>query len=199
VEHRWSYTVFLQSLGKYLDVKAEEGCMDRMYAYGRDSLLHYARWMLDHEVPYKEVLHKVEIPTETWPAQDIRKSNVFIYAAKYADGSLRDRFLNRAKFFFERCIHDLRGFPTRTLTRPVVLLMTNGYMQSGVAAERVRPAPCPAEVFDYGTPRAFKPQFYELCKARQYAFLALGLINDFRRRARRIFSRSRSEMAGERA
>ena len=39
-ENRWFYTMFLQSLGRYLDYKAERGERDRMYAYGRAVLLH---------------------------------------------------------------------------------------------------------------------------------------------------------------
>jgi hypothetical protein len=100
VEHRWSYIVFLQILGKYLDIKVEAGELDYMYGYARASLLHYAAWMLEHEVPYKCVLDRVEIPTETWPAQDIRKSNVFKFAAKYAPEPLRNAYLQKASAFF---------------------------------------------------------------------------------------------------
>src|SRR5262249_35065705 len=46
-ENRWFYTMFLQSLGRYLAYKAERGERDRMYVYARASLLHYARWMAD--------------------------------------------------------------------------------------------------------------------------------------------------------
>ena len=51
-ENRWFYTLYLQSLGKYLDCKIELGELDAMYAYGRDVLLHFARWMASHERPY---------------------------------------------------------------------------------------------------------------------------------------------------
>ncbi len=43
--------MFLQSLGKYLDYKVELKQLDSTYAYARASLLHYARWMAEHEVP----------------------------------------------------------------------------------------------------------------------------------------------------
>ena len=49
VEHRWSYTVFLQVLGKYLDMKTEAGVTDWMFSYARESLLHYARWIARYE------------------------------------------------------------------------------------------------------------------------------------------------------
>src|SRR5439155_23128436 len=38
VELRWSYTVFLNVLGRYLQLKAEAGARDEMYAYARSSL-----------------------------------------------------------------------------------------------------------------------------------------------------------------
>src|SRR5262249_8839348 len=37
-ERRWSYTMFLQMLGRYLDVKIERGEVDVMYGYAREAL-----------------------------------------------------------------------------------------------------------------------------------------------------------------
>ena len=170
VEHRWSYTVFLQVLGKYLDIKVEAGDLDYMYSYARASLLHYAAWMLEHEVPYKRVLDRVEIPTETWPAQDIRKSNVFKFAAKYAPEPFRSAYLQKAEAFFQACITDVLSFDTCTLTRPIVILMANGYMQAYFDCYPEETAPLPAAEYDFGAPRNFTPQFSETLQgARQTA------------------------------
>jgi hypothetical protein len=166
-EHRWSYLVFLQVLGKYLDVKIDEGEIDYMYGYAQASLLHYAEWMLEHEVPYATVLHKVEIPTETWPAQDIRKSVVFYLAAKHAVGSLRERFREKAAFFFQTCIRDLLSFTTCTLTRPIALLLTNAYVHSYFQSHLQEAAPQPNERYDFAQPQGFSPQFAELYRARE--------------------------------
>ena len=38
------------------------------YAYGRASLLHYARWMADNEYPYLDKPEILEYPNETWAA-----------------------------------------------------------------------------------------------------------------------------------
>ena len=95
-ENRWFYTMFLQALGRYLDYKAELGQLDFMYAYARASLLHYARWMAEHEYPYLDKPEILEYPTETWAAQDMRKSEIFKYAARHATGAERERFLERA-------------------------------------------------------------------------------------------------------
>lgn len=166
VELRWSYTVFLQVLAKYLDYKAELGQLDFMYGYAQESLLHYAGWMVDHEVPFKTILHKVTIPTETWPAQDIRKANVFHLAAKHASGALRETLQKKASFFFNSCINDLLSFPTHTLTRPIVILMGNAYVHSYFLLHDTEVAQRPAEMYGYGRPKRFKPQFDELYKAR---------------------------------
>jgi hypothetical protein len=166
VEHRWSYTVFLQILGKHLDVKVEVGEFDYMYSYARASLLHYAAWMLEHEVPYKCVLDRVEIPTETWPAHDIRKSNVFKFAAKYAPEPFRSAYLQKAEAFFRACVTDLLSFDTSTLTRPIVILMANGYMQAYFDCYPEETAPLPEAKYDFGIPHAFTPQFSELYKLR---------------------------------
>jgi hypothetical protein len=163
VEYRWSYTVFLQVLGKYLNLKVDQGDLDYMYSYTRASLLHYAAWMLEHELPYKQVFHRVKLPTETWPAQDMRKSHVFYLAATYAsDALLRDAFRQKAEFFYQACIQDLCSFPTCTLTRPLVLLLTNAYVHAYFQTHPEETGPTPAQRYDFGRPRQFTPQFYEL-------------------------------------
>jgi hypothetical protein len=126
-ERRWFYTVFLQALARYLDEKRERGEIDPMYDYGCASLLHYARWMAAHEYPYLEKPEILEYPTETWAAQDLRKSDLFVCAAVYADRAERERFLERAAFFHRSAIETLVKMPTRTFTRPLVLLLTNGW------------------------------------------------------------------------
>jgi YetA-like protein len=155
-ERRWSYVVFLQAVGRYLEHKAERGEVDEAYAYARASLLHYARWMADHEYPYLEKPQILEYPTETWAAQDIRKSDVFSYAAQHARGEDRARFLERAAFFFDASVSTLAGLETRTLARPVVLLLSNGLMQLSPDATAEAPDAVPAVRFGHA-PR-FVPQ-----------------------------------------
>jgi hypothetical protein len=138
-----------------------------MYGYARASLLHYAQWMLEHEVPYATVFDRVEIPTETWPAQDIRKSNVLEFAAKHADEPLRTAFLQKAAYFFQACISDLRSFETCTLTRPLVLLMANACRHTYFQLHPDERAPRPDRVYDYGNPRPFTPRLSELYHAKE--------------------------------
>lgn len=168
VEYRWSYTVFLQILGKYLDFKAEHREIDTMYAYAQASLLHYAQWMVAHEIPYQQVIHKVKIPTETWPAQDIRKSNVFKFAAKYSEGLLRDTFLQKSDEFFQASVRDLRSYATSHLTRPIALLLVNGYMHASFATHPDQSGVLLKECPDFGNPQPFSPQLSEVYRLKEW-------------------------------
>jgi hypothetical protein len=161
VEHRWSYLVFLQAIGRYLELKRELGENDWMFQYARASLLRYADWMLEHEVPYRDVLHRVELPTESWPAHDLRKCEVLHVAARYDDRGREAVLRERAVFFHDRCLADLEGFATRHLTRPLVLLAVHGHLD----AHHARLVPIPAaersgwrHAHDFGMPRPFVGQ-----------------------------------------
>jgi hypothetical protein len=176
IENRWSYTVFLQILGKYLDCKVEREEADYMYSYARESLIHYAKWMLENEKPYKTMLERVKIPTETWPAQDIKKSNVFNIAAKYSAGSLRNIFIKSADLFFEACIRDLMSFETHNLTRPVVILMANGFIHSYFKNFKDEFAPLESNNYNFGHPKIFKQKFYEIYKVRQKLLAVVGAL-----------------------
>jgi hypothetical protein len=136
-ERRWSYTAFLQVLGTYLDHKGERGEIDAMYRYARASLLRYAHWIAAHEYPYLDKPEILQYPTETWAAQDIRKSVVLDLAAKYAEAGDWARFRERSDFFYRGALATLRGMPTRALSRPLVLLLSYGFVRGH---ERVLPS-----------------------------------------------------------
>jgi YetA-like protein len=158
-ENKWFYTMFLQALGRYLDDKEEAGATDRMYYYARESLLQYARWMAEREYPYLDKPEILEYPTETWAAQDMRKSDVFKFAAKHAGGQERQAFLERSDFFFRASTTTLAAMPTRTLARPVVLLLGNGYMHAYYQNHPEHASPVPHHHdFDFGAPESFVPQ-----------------------------------------
>jgi hypothetical protein len=158
-ENRWFYTMFLQSLGKYLLYKAERGDLDHHYAYARAALLHYTRWMVDHEYPYLAKPHLLEYPTETWAAQDMRKSEIFKLAALCSQAEERQRFIERADFFFNYSVEKLQTMPTRSLCRPVVLMLNFGYMHAWFKQHSDASfPPAPIENPDFGTPTNFVPQ-----------------------------------------
>jgi len=129
-ETRWSYTVFLQTLGKYLEYRGEKGLIDSWYHYARAVLLRYADWMAEDEEPYLDHPERLEFPTETWAAQDMRKAAVFEYAARHEPTEAGcQRFRRRADDFLNYAIFKLQTMPTRSLTRPIVLLLAYGFQR----------------------------------------------------------------------
>lgn len=160
-ELRWFYTMTLQALGRYLDYKIELGQLDRMYAYARLTLLHYARWMAAHERPILDTPERLQYPTETWAAQDMRKVEVFQFAAKHAAGDERAKFLERAGWFFDYVQDTLGTFATKSLTRPVILMMKYGWTRNWWRQHPEASAPEPASRVtpdDFGEWRMFVPQ-----------------------------------------
>jgi len=156
VNMRLMYTIFLQSLGKYLHVKAEMPEFDKMYFYSRESLFHYAKWILENEVPFLSVREKLDFPNfATRAATDIRKAHVLMLAAFYSEEGLKERFVNKAKFFFENSIRDLLSLETRTLTRPLAILMQNIDLPlySAVYSEE-KPHPVNTSYRDFGLPNS---------------------------------------------
>lgn len=157
-ERRWSYLVFFQVLGRFLDWKVEQKEFDDLFFYAQASLLHYVSWMIDHEVPYTEVQDKVLIWTETWPAQDIRKADVFAYGAKYGKGVFREKALEKSRLFFKRSLDDLNTFESRYLTRPLVVLMVNGSSHEAFL-KKIPELDLPeSNNIDWGEPQRFVPQ-----------------------------------------
>ena len=161
-ERRWSYLVFLQVLGKYLDLKLEYSETDYAFQYARHSLLHYAAWMLEHEAPYRDVAHKLEIPSETWSAHDARKCHIFHLASLHDDDLQRaEAFRDKAGYFQQRWIADLSSFPTQCLTRPMVLVAVYGHLHdyfSARALQTDRQGGAWQHNHDFGRPVAFVPQ-----------------------------------------
>jgi hypothetical protein len=157
VERRWSYTIFLVVLARYLTIKKEDGEIDYMYAYGRVSLLAYAQWMLDNELPYFDQREKLEYPTETWAAHDLRKANVLLIAAGHADDPLRARLRARGHELGERAWNDVFRFESRLVTRSIAVALAEGprlsFLQTSTDTE-----PRPAQEYDFGSPEEFLDQ-----------------------------------------
>lgn len=156
-EARWSYTVFLTALLKYLDLKASADTYDRMFHYGRASLRHYARWMTDNEVPYFDRPGQMEFPTETWAAQELRKANVLRLAAAWVDEPWKSRMFETGGRLAERAWQDLQRFETRSCARPLAILMVEALKERD-AAPPTRTVPNAPPPGGFGPPTAFVTQ-----------------------------------------
>lgn len=159
-EHRWSYTMFLAVIVRYLQVKAEMGTFDENYAYAQASLIAYARWMADHERPYLDHPEHLQFPTEAWAAQDLRKANVLRLAAQYeSDAVAADKMRRRGEELANRAWQDLQTFPTRQTARAVAIVMTEGSIDGYLRANRDSTMPNSGPTnYNFGKPEKFVPQ-----------------------------------------
>jgi YetA-like protein len=177
-ELRWFYTMTLQALGEYLDYKIELDEPDEHYAYARLTLLHYARWMAKHERPILDTLDKLQYPTETWAAQDMRKVEVFQFAAKHATGEERAKYLERAEWFFNYVQNKLHEFETKSLCRPVILMMRYGWSRNWWRLNSDSTAPFPRgkiSADDFGTWRMFTPQKAKAIRRAKSIAVVVGI------------------------
>ena len=178
-ELRWFYTMYLQALGNYLDLKIEVNQLDEHYAYGQLTLLHYARWMAKHERPILDTPEKLQYPNETWAAQDMRKVEVFQYAAKHTVGDEKQIFLDKAEEFFRYVERTLDGFETKSLCRPVVLMMNFGWSHAWWQKHPETQAPTPDNTVsddDFGEWNMFVPQKQIAIKRAKMIILVGGLL-----------------------
>jgi hypothetical protein len=139
-ELRWSYTVFLQSLVRLLAVSYEWGLDAELAGYARASLVHYARWMAEHETFYLDRPEQLEYPTETWAAQELRKANVLVAASKYVSKTDAASFRKKADWFYDRAWSTLLAMPTWRYTRPTILALQLG-LSAAQLAESIEQSP----------------------------------------------------------
>ena len=158
VELRWSYTVFLIVLVRYLMMKQECGELDLMYFHARASLLAFATWMAENERPYFDTPEKLEYPTETWAAQELRKGNVLRLASSYAEEPLRTQLVERGAALVKRAWNDLLGFDSRYTVRALAITMTEGTRDLYCLLNESNPVPQLRDDLDFGSPELFIPQ-----------------------------------------
>jgi hypothetical protein len=158
IERRWSYTVFLSALARYLHIKAEASDLDLMYSYAQATLVRYARWMLDHEKPYFDQVEKIEFPTETWAGQEFRKANVLRLAAAHETEPVSLAMRRRGDELAERALRDLLRFPRWDTTRALALVLAEGPRSATLSRGPASPAPRSILHFDFDPPEMFVPQ-----------------------------------------
>ena len=124
IEATWFYTVFLQSVGRFLLVKERMNQLDNDFYFARDAMLHYADWMLEHEQPYLEQIDKLEFPNTTWAGQELRKVGIF-YMANYYSPNKNNMFIGKADYFYKYIVTTLQNDANNDYTRILVLLMQN--------------------------------------------------------------------------
>jgi len=129
-ELRWFYTMGLQALARLAETLEALPEFEEDFHYAVESLLHYARWMVNNEHPTLDHPERLQYPTETWAAQDMRKWHVLAHASKWCDSEEEsEQMMQRAEFFYQYVIDSLQTFETKSLCRPVVILMNYGWQR----------------------------------------------------------------------
>jgi hypothetical protein len=132
-ELRWFYTMYLQALSRFVDYKDLLGQRDSDFEYGVASLLHYANWMAQNERPSLSRPQELQYPTETWAAQDMRKWHVLACASKWCVSEEdSERLMAKAEFFHQHSLKTLDGFASKSLCRPIVLLLNFGWQREAL-------------------------------------------------------------------
>jgi hypothetical protein len=129
-EERWFYIMFLQSLGKYLHAKVELGELDASYVLRPRQPAALCAMDGGERVSDSGQTRKGHLSDGNLAAQDIRKSDVLHYAAMHADQAERATFSERAEYFHRTSTTTLASKPTRALARPVIVLLTSGFVQA---------------------------------------------------------------------
>ncbi|MCS7306907.1 MAG: glycoside hydrolase family 127 protein [Thermoguttaceae bacterium] len=157
-ENRWSYTMYLAALARYLEMKIQQNELDGMYRYGQAALVHYGAWMAEQERPYLDHPGQLEYVTEAWAVQELRKANAMRVAARHAEEPLRSRLLDRAAELADRAWNDWAGFPTRMTTRALAVLLIEGVRDAYYRAGNDPPAPQIGGPKHFGVLEPFLPQ-----------------------------------------
>ena len=129
-----------------------------MYGYAYAAAQHFVRWMAYNEQPYFDAQHELEYPTETWPAQDMRKANVLRIGGALLSGADRDSALRRGLEIADRAWTDLFSFEKPHTTRALAILLTEGLRDAFCREGQELDLPKPNVTDGFGEPVEFIPQ-----------------------------------------
>ncbi|HRA90127.1 MAG TPA: hypothetical protein PK992_18710, partial [Planctomycetaceae bacterium] len=159
-EGHWSYTVFLNSLGRYLIAKRDAEMFDAMYSYSRDVMKTYGRWMAAHERRTLDYPEELQYPTEAWAVQDFRKANVLRIAASCEDDATHAAAMRaKADLINDAAWTDLEAFGDARLTaRCLSILLTEGQREGFHRTNEPSPIQAATATYDFGNWSMFVPQ-----------------------------------------
>ena len=159
-EGHWSYTVFLNSLGRYLLAKRDAELFDSMYSYSRDVMRTYGRWMAARERRTLDSPDRLQYPTEAWAAQDFRKANVLRIAASCEnDPAQAAAMRTKADTISDAAWNDMEAFGEASLNaRCLSILMTEGHRDVFHRTSEPTQIPSGSARYDFGTWSMFIPQ-----------------------------------------
>ena len=156
-EHRWSYLVFLQMLGKVPGPEARVG-RDRLRLPVRPRQPAALRALdgSSTKCPTRTCCTKSSCRRKPGPHTTCARARAASLRRPTAAARSGSSLLQRAEFFFERCLADVTEFSTAHLHRPLVILCVYGR-----GARLFRKQHPPAQYnqrhsYDFGVPARFR-------------------------------------------
>lgn len=134
IESAWFYTVFLQAVCRFLALAPEPFRQTKEWRRALQSLLHFAKWMVENEYAYLDKPEKLEFPNQTWSAQDCRKLCVLSFVKPLLNSSEQATLEAKFNEIKAKVTTRLTNSDESTTTRILCLLLQNGDWQ-GYAQE----------------------------------------------------------------
>jgi hypothetical protein len=132
--------------------------------------------MVEHERPILDHPERLQYPTETWAAQDIRKWHVLSEASVWCrEDAWSAKMKSKAEFFFEASVKKLDSFETKSLCRPVILMLNYGWQRPALAHADPRAEATVVDENAFGEPMHFRPQ-REVAIARAKRFIVASFV-----------------------
>lgn len=154
VESTWFYTIFLQSVIRFLEVKKQYGETDTLsFTTALKAFMKYAEWVQENEKPYLSEPEILDFPNDTWVAQDMRKACILFYAGAYAESEMaRSGFVARANEFYSGVVETLAKSDTQHFSRILAILMQNHGVHGFFANSDLKSECYPAAMAENGSP-----------------------------------------------
>jgi hypothetical protein len=99
IELNWHYTVFLQSISRFLFIKESINQNDYSYQYALQSFIHYADWVFKNEKPYLDNANILVYPNDTWVGQDSRKAAILNTYTRYCTQEIRKDVFEKIAYY----------------------------------------------------------------------------------------------------
>lgn len=166
VETTWFYTIFLQAVARFLEVKKQHDETQTVsYVTTVSAFMKYARWIAEQETPYLTNPAILEYPNDTWAAQDIRKAAILFYASGHAENQAqREQLMGRAQYFYGYVLETLKQSPTRHYSRILAILMQNHGVYGYFTDKRTTLTPAP-ELIPLVSPSPYRGRMAILSRA----------------------------------
>ncbi|MFC3121990.1 hypothetical protein [Agaribacter flavus] len=125
IENTWFYTVFLQSVAKYIHIiatfKLERMACQSAFA----ALMHYIDYIYLYEKPALDSAEILEYPNDTWTAQDIRKVQLLCIGSLLTEGEKKEKYILKAQALNQWICNKLEKSHEQSYTRILALTMQN--------------------------------------------------------------------------